>query len=59
MRAEEDMGMLDEKNSNLEKLVEEDKAGKKQGFTNKFKYTGHLYYYGDKNDIWNRKEESG
>ena len=27
-------------------------------FTNKFKYTEYLFYYGDKIDIWNRKEES-
>jgi hypothetical protein len=28
-------------------------------FTNKFKSMEHPFYYGDKNDIWNRKEESG
>ena len=44
MRMEEIWKMLYEKSSNLEKLEDN---------------MEHLFYYGDKNDIWNRKEESG
>ena len=50
--------MLYEKSSNLEKL-EDRRQGRKKQITNKYKYMEHLFYYGDKNDIWNRKEESG
>ena len=50
--------MLNEKSHNLEKL-EDRKQGRKKQITNKFKYVEYPSYYGDKNDIWNRKEESG
>jgi len=34
------------------------KQRRKYESPNKFKYVEYLFY-GDKNDVWNRKEESG
>lgn len=35
------------------------KQGMEYKYTNRSKYLDYISFHGDKNDIWNRKEESG